>query len=165
MPSVEGNKSIWFKKLSKKEVGLLNKNVVIFAFFLFLAFIFWYNNSLGKEIRTDMKYDVSFINNPKGRVITTELPSKLSIEIKGQGYSLLKRKISGNRSPLIVDLSKVIFKKVPDSKPIRYFILSAGLIPTFKKQIGNGVEVYSVKPDTIFVAFNIIENISDKKLK
>jgi hypothetical protein len=162
---VEGNNSIWFKKLSKKEVGQLNKNIVIFAFFLFLAFIFWYNNSLGKEIRTDMKYNVNFINNLKGRIVSTELPSKVTLEMKGQGYSLLKRKISGNRSSLVVDLSKVIIKKVPDSKPLKYYILSAGLIPNFKKQIGNGFEVYSVKPDTIFVNFNNIESVSDKKLK
>jgi len=161
---VEGNNDIWYKKLSKKEVSLLNKNVVIFAFFLFLAFIFWYLNSLGKEIKSDFRYNVSFINPPKGRIISGEFPSKLSIEIKGQGYSLLKRKISGSRTPLVVDLSKVLFKRIPDSKPERYYFLSAGLIPNFKKQIGNGFEVLSVKPDTIIVSINAVEN-SDKKVK
>jgi hypothetical protein len=156
---------IWFKKLTKKEVSLLNKNVVIFAFFLFVAFIFWYLNSLGKEINNDFRYPVTFINPPKGRTISSELPSKISLELKGLGYSLLKHKISGNRSPLVVDLSKVTFKKIPDSKPAKYFILSSGMIAGFKKQIGNGFDVLSVKPDTIFLTFKVIESVQDKKVK
>jgi len=162
---VKENTGIWFKKLSKKEVSLLNKNIVIFAFFLFLASILWYLNSLGKEIKSDFRYPVKFINPPKGRVISSELPSKLSLELKAQGYSLLKHKITGNRVPLVVDFSKVIFKRIPDSKPTIYYFLSTGLIPNFKKQMGNGFDVLSVKPDTIFLTFDAIENVSDKKVK
>jgi hypothetical protein len=162
---VEGNSTIWFKNLSKREGSLLNKNVVIFAFFLFLAFIFWYLNSMGKEIKSEFKYNVNFINSPKGRVISGDFQSKLTLELKGQGYSLLKRKVSGYRTPLVVDLSKAIFKRIPDPKSIRYYILSAGLIPNFKKQIGNGFEIISVKPDTIFLMFNVVEKVSDKQVK
>jgi hypothetical protein len=162
---VEGNNGIWSKKLSKREVSLLNKNVVIFAFFLFLAFIFWYLNSLGKEIKSEFKYTVNFINSPKGRVLSGDFQSKLTLELKGQGYSLLRQKISGTRAPLVVDLSKVIFKRIPDSKSISYYILSAGFISNFKKQMGNGLEVLSVKPDTIFMMFNVMEKVSDRQLK
>ena len=162
---MEGKTGIWYKKLTKKEVSLLNKNVVIFAFFLFLAFIFWYLNSLGKEIKNDFRYSVNFINPPKGRVIFGDLPSKLFLELKGQGYSLLKLKISANRAHLVVDLSKVTFKRIPDSNPGGYYILSAGLIPNFKKQMGSGFDIISVKPDTIFVIFNVVDNVSDKKAR
>lgn len=159
---MEGKTAIWFKKLTKREVSLLNKNVVIFAFFLFLAFIFWYLNSLGKEMEIDFRYPVNFINPPKGRVISGDLPSKLSLELKGQGYSLLKLKITGKRTPLVVDLSKVILRRVPDSKPIGYYVVSSTLIPGFKKQMGNGFNVLSVRPDTIFLTFSVIENVSDR---
>ena len=162
---MEGKTGIWFKKLTKKEVSQLNKNVVIFTFFLFLAFIFWYLNSLGKEIRSDFRYPVSFINPPKGRVVSSDLPPKLSLELKGQGYSMLKLKISGNRAPLIVDFSKVTFKRIFDSKPTIYYVLSTSLIPNFKKQMGNGFDVLSVKPDTIFLTFNAVENVSDKNVR
>jgi hypothetical protein len=162
---VEGKTRIWNRKLTKKEVSQLNKNVVIFVFFLFLASLFWYLNSLGKEIKSDFRYPVKYINPPKGRVIVTDLPPKLSLELKGQGYSLLKHKISGTRNPLVVDFSKVTFKRVPDSKPLRYYVLSAGLMQNFKKQIGNGFDVLSVNPDTIFLTFGAVENTPDKKLK
>jgi hypothetical protein len=162
---VEGKPGIWFKKLTKREVSILNKNVVRFTFFLFLAFVLWYLNSLGKEIKSDFRYQVSFINPPKGRVVSSELPSKLFLELKGQGYSLLKHKVSGNRIPLSVDFSKVTFKRIPDTKPTKYYILSASLIQNFKKQLGNGFEVLSVKPDSIFMTFVSAENIPEKKVK
>jgi hypothetical protein len=162
---VERKKDIWFITLSKKEVSQLNKNIVIFVFFLFLAFILWYLNSLGKEIKSDFKYNVSFINPPKGRIISGELPSKLSLEIMGRGYTLLKRKISGSQPPLVVDLSKVLFKRIPDSKQARYYFLSSGLILNFEKQVGNGFDILSIKPDTIIVNFNAVESVSNKKVK
>lgn len=162
---MESNKGIWFKNLSRKEASLLNKNVVIFAFFLFLAFIFWYLNSLGKEIETDIRYSVRFINPPKGKVVSGDLQLKLMLEVRGQGYSLLKRKIGVDKSSLVVDLSKVSYRKVPDSDPVAYYLLSAGLVTNFKKQIGSGFQLLSVKPDTIFVTFDVVENGTGKRLK
>jgi hypothetical protein len=162
---VEKKTGIWIKKLTKKEVRILNKNVVIFAFFLFLAFIFWYLNSLSKELKSDFRFTAKFINAPKGRVISGDLPLKLTIELKGQGFSLLKRKIFRKTDPLEIDLSKVTFRRIPDYKPTRYYVLSNALIPSFKKQIENGLDVQSVKPDTIYLNFNQTENIPDKKVR
>jgi len=31
--------------------------------------------------------------------------------------------------------------------------------------MGNGLEVLSVKPDTIFMMFNVMEKVSDRQLK
>jgi hypothetical protein len=161
---VENNKSIWFKKLTKKEVSLLNKNVVIFAFFLFLAFIFWYLNSLGKEIETDIRYSVRFINPPKGKVISGDLQLKLTLEVRGQGYSLLKHKLGVDRSSLVVDLSKVPYRRLPESGPLTYYLLSGNLVSNFKKQIGNGFQLLSVKPDTVLVSFSVVDNNPVKRL-
>jgi hypothetical protein len=152
---VEADKGIWYKNFTKKEVRLLNKNVVIFAFFLFLAFIFWYLNSLGKEIETDIRYSVRFINPPKGRVIPGNLQLKLMLEVRGQGYSLLRHKIGVDKSSLVVDLSKTPCRRIPDSDPPVYYLLSGSLVSNFKKQIGNGFQLLAVKPDSVFVTFNV----------
>jgi hypothetical protein len=162
---VEGKNSIWLKILTQKGVRLLNKNVIMFVFFLFLAFVFWYLNSLNKEIKDEFRFSASFVNAPKGRVISDDLPSRLLLEIKGQGYSLLKYKFYTKRNKLMVDLSKANFRRIPYTKPTRYFILSSGLITSFKKQLGNGFEIISVKPDTIFLNSNGIENVPDKKVQ
>jgi hypothetical protein len=155
---VKGKIAIWLKNLTKKGISSFRKDVVVFAFFLFLSFIFWYLNSLRKDIEIDLRYPVSFINPPKDRIIVTELPSKLTLNLKGPGYSIIKLKISGNRSPVIIDFSKVSFKKMPDAVQLKYFIVSSGLIQNFKKQLSSDFQIVSIKPDTLFIVF-------EKKLK
>jgi hypothetical protein len=160
---VEEPKRIWFKKLTKKEVSQLNKNIVVFAFFLLLAFIFWYLNSLGKEFEVDVRYSVRFINQPKGKEISVDQPAKLMLEVKGQGYSLLKHKLGVDRSSLVIDLSKTPYRRFPDSGPTTYYILTSSLVSNFKKQIGNGFQLLSVKPDSLFLTLNPVESSPGKR--
>jgi Na+-transporting methylmalonyl-CoA/oxaloacetate decarboxylase gamma subunit len=45
---VKWSGAIWFKKLTEKRGISINREAVVFSFFLILAFIFWYLNSLEK---------------------------------------------------------------------------------------------------------------------
>ena len=128
----------------------MNRDVLIFAFFLILSFMFWYLNSLGKDIEAEVRYSVKYANLPRERMIVEDQPAKLNLFLKGPGYSILKLKVSGKRSPVIIDMAKVNYKKVPGSKPFYYYIATAGLVKSFTIQIRSGCEVTSVRPDTIF---------------
>jgi YbbR domain-containing protein len=150
---VEEGKGIWPKKLLENEVSPVNRDIFVFAFFLILSFIFWYLNSLGKEIEGDLKYPVRYINPPKDRVIADNPPSKLSFYLKGPGYSILKLKISGNLAPVVIDFSKVTYKRIQGNNSMNCYIVSSGLIQTFTKQLGADFEIISIKPDTIFFTF------------
>jgi hypothetical protein len=57
---VKGRDEIPAEKLTRREVSAINRDVVVFAFFLFLSFGLWYINSLGKEVEADIKYPVTF---------------------------------------------------------------------------------------------------------
>jgi hypothetical protein len=151
---VKGRDGIWTGILTKKEVSAINKDVVVFVFFLILSFGFWYINSLGKEIEADIRYPVEYINMPKERVIAEDSPVRLNLSLKGPGYSVLKLKVSGSKTPVVIDLSKVNYKKVPDSKILNYFIVTSGLIKSLTVQIRSGCEIISIKPDTLFFTFN-----------
>jgi hypothetical protein len=137
-------------ELTKKEVSAINSDVVVFAFFLFLSFGLWYINSLGKETEADIKYTVKYINIPRDRVIAEEEPVKLGFSLKGPGYTVLKLKVSGRKPPVLIDLSKVSYKRVPDSKAADYFIVTSGLIKSLTVQIRSGCEIIAIKPDTLF---------------
>lgn len=147
-------------KLTKKDVSAINRDVVVFAFFLVLSFGFWYINSLGKEIEADIRYFIEYINMPKERVIADDSPVRINLSLKGPGYSILKLKVSGSKSPVVIDLSQVNYKRVPDSKVLNYFIVTSGLIKSLKEQIRSGCEIISIKPDTLFFTFNKAINTS-----
>jgi hypothetical protein len=138
------------ESLIKKGVNVISKDGLVFIFFLILSFVFWYLNSLGKEIESGIRYPVKFVNLPREKVINNESPVRLNLFIKGPGYAILKLKMSGIRTPLEIDFSKVSYKRIPDSKAMDYFIVTSGLAKSFSVQLRSGCEIVSIKPDTLF---------------
>ncbi|MGD0757118.1 MAG: hypothetical protein ABR927_18900 [Bacteroidales bacterium] len=158
---MNGNNGIRTDKIMKKGAKVINRDIAVFAFFLFLSFIFWYFNSLGKENEAGIKYQVKYTNIPKEKLITSEQPTDLNIFLKGPGYSILKLKISGKREPLIIDLSKVSYKRTPGDKALDYYIVTSGLTKNLNAQIRSGCEITSIKPDTLFFSLDkVIANSS-----
>jgi hypothetical protein len=158
---VKGENGTRSEKLMKKGARMTNRDIAVFAFFLFLSFIFWYFNSLGKENEAGIKYQVKYTNIPEEKIITSEQPTDLNIFLKGPGYSILKLKISGKKEPLIIDLSKVSYKRTPGYKGLNYYIVSSGLTKNLNLQIRSGCEITSIKPDTLFFSLDkVIANSS-----
>lgn len=141
------------EKNEKKRIGAINSDVVVFAFFLLLSFTLWYLNSLGKDTEADIRYPVRFVNIPKGRVLVEDESPKVNLSLKGPGFSVLKLKYQGKKTPLTIDLSKVIYKRVAESKTPDYFILTPSLAKSFTVQLRSGCDVLSLKPDTLYFSF------------
>ncbi len=134
----------------KRMKSIFNKDLAVFAFFFFLSFIFWYLNSLSKEIEAGIRYPVEYVNIPRQSVVVEESPARLNLSLKGSGFSVLKLKISGKKTPVLIDFSKVSYKRVPGSSPPDYFLVTSGLTKSFSSQLRSGCEVTAVKPDTLF---------------
>ena len=147
---------ILFRRLTVKGGKGINKDVIIFCFFLLLSFIFWYLNSLGKDVEYSLKYPVRYINLPEERVLAEDLPPRLDIYLKGPGYSILKLKLSGNRAPLVLDVSSISYRRVPGSRTLSYYVITSGLIPKLNNQLRAECDITSVKPDTLFFEFDKI---------
>jgi hypothetical protein len=153
---VKWSGGIWFKKLAEKREKGIDREVVVFSFFLLLAFIFWYLNSLEKSVEYNMEYPVRYINLPKERVLEDDLPAAIDLYLKGPGYSILKLKLAGNRSPVILDVSTINYRRVPGSRTFSYYIITTGLIPKLRNQLRTECEISSIKPDTLFFSFDRI---------
>ena len=135
---------------SGKGLYRINRNIIVFLFFLLLSFIFWYLNSLSKEIDTTLKYPVAYTNVPGGSETSANLPSKLNLMLKGHGYSILRIKLSAKGHPLTVDFSEISYDKEQKSGSGNCYIVTAPLITSFSTQLLQGARITSVKPDTIF---------------
>lgn len=137
-------------ELTRKRLGRINKDVIVFAFFVFLSFLFWYLNSLDNEIESGIRYPVRFTNIPRQREIAGKQPVRLSLFLKGPGSSILKLKLTGRRTPLVIDISKVNYKRVSGSKELQYYIITSTLSKSFSVQLRTDSEITSIKPDTLF---------------
>jgi hypothetical protein len=138
------------ENLEKKEIRVIRKDGLIFIFFLLLSFIFWYLNSLSKEIESGIRFPVKYINIPKERLLVGKTSDQLNLYIKGPGYLILKLKLTGARAPLEIDISKVSYKRISGSNGMNYFMITSGLAKNFSVQLRSGCEIISIKPDTLF---------------
>ncbi len=147
---MEKKKEIRPEKPVKKELSFNNRNFMVFAFFLLLSFIFWYLNSLGKNLDTNIRYPVRYTNMPKDIAEAEDLPSRVYLYLTGPGYSILQMKVTGNNSPLTIDFSKVSYRPARNGNPADYYIVTSGLIQNLNSQIKSECRITSIKPDTIF---------------
>jgi hypothetical protein len=139
----------------KQKKRLLNKELPVFAFFLLLSFIFWYLNELSKDLQGTINYPVRYINPPKDRIITGDLPGKLEMSLRGPGYSILKMKISGSRAPVVIDFSRVTPRRLPGTQH-SYFLVTSGMIQDFSKQLHADFDILAIRPDTLFFGYDRI---------
>jgi len=142
------------EKPGRKGKGKIKADIFTFSIFLLLSFIFWYLNSLGKAIQSDIKYPVRFINIPKDKELA-EAPSKVNLFLQGTGFSMLSLKLSGSREPAAIDLLKVPYKSVPGNKSYDYYLVTSGLVQNFNAQLKPECRITSIKPDTIFFSLRI----------
>ncbi len=151
---MKGGSGIWPGKLTKKGRGGFDRDLIVFTFFLFLAFVFWYLNSLGKVTESEIKYPVRYVNLPKERVLVDDLPSSLDISIKGPGYSILKLKLSGDRTPVVLDISSINYRRLSGTKSLSYYVKTSSLLPMLTNQFGTECSITSIKPDSLFFTFD-----------
>mgnify|MGYP001308211371 CR=1 FL=1 len=138
------------KRMTK---GFLNRELPVYAFFLLLSFIFWYLNELSKELEATIHYPVRYINPPKDRILTGDLPKKMGMELRGPGYTVLKIKLSGSKAPVVIDFTKVNPKKIP-GKASSYYLVTSGLIEGFSRQLHADFDILAIQPDTVFFGYD-----------
>ena len=137
----------------KRKGKFLNRELPVFAFFLLLSFVIWYLNELSKDLQGTINYPVRYINPPKDRIVTGDLPDKLEMDLRGPGYSILKVKLSGSRAPVVIDFSKLTPRRLPGARP-HYYLVTSGLISNFSKQMHDDFEILSINPDTLFFGYD-----------
>jgi hypothetical protein len=62
---------------------------------------------------------------------------------------------------LIIDISKVNYRRAPGDKALNYYIVTSGLTKSLNVQIRSGCEITSIKPDTLFFTLDkVVANSS-----
>jgi hypothetical protein len=136
--------------LKSKRGGTINRDLAGFAFFLFISFVFWYLNFLGKDMESSVSYPVIYAKVPANRTLISQKTEHMNLSLKGTGFSIIKLKVKGTTDPLSIDLSKANYKRVNGSREMNYYILTSGLSRILALQLSSDCEIISVKPDTLF---------------
>ncbi|MFN8257312.1 MAG: hypothetical protein U0W24_16580 [Bacteroidales bacterium] len=137
----------------------LNREILIFGFFLFLSFTFWFFNALNKDYTTEITIPVEYTNVPENKFLFEKQPVQLKVRVNSNGYQLMNYKTTHTK-PINIDLKQYKPKLAFGLKKRRYYILSSLLRDDIKVSIGKGLELKMISPDSLY--FTMDEIISKK---
>jgi len=139
------------RQLIQRDKDKFNKKLLVFLFFLVVSTIFWFLSMLNKEYTTDLQYPVEYTNFPEDKVLVGELPSSLTLNVSGYGYTLLRYRLSRQLLPIIFDVNSFSLNRISDEEDT-FFILTGVARNKISDQLA-GIEINDIRPDTLFFQF------------
>lgn len=130
-----------------------NKNIGVFSIFVFFATIIWFLNALNQEYNTEIELPVVYHNMPSNKANISELPSNLILNIKADGYDILKYQLKKTFIPTKLDIGSTKFNRLRDDDTNSFFILTYEFIDQIESQLIGDMKVDFIKPDTLHFRF------------
>jgi hypothetical protein len=127
-----------------------NRKASVFAVCLFIASFFWIITTLSREFSTIIRFPVKYINLPKDKIISNNLPDSLELELKASGFDIIRCRMRQQLDPVILDASSYKPHKGSDY----YYITTNAKRDNISRQIGSDLHLQSIIPDTIFLNFS-----------
>ncbi len=128
-----------------------NNRIVVFLVCLTIATTLWFLNALSKDYSAEISYPVKFINSPANRFMAEKMPSKLNMEINGQGFTLLRIKMLPFTT-IKIDVDNIT--KNLDSNSGTYNITTSNLIPQITEQLNGEIKITKINPDVLNIVLD-----------
>lgn len=104
---IQNLRNIYNILLRKLRLIKVQRNILVFFVFLFIAIVFWFMQTL-KEITTaQFTYDVKLVNVPKEVVFTSDIPQTITISVTGRGWAILQYWSQHERKVLEIDFDNI----------------------------------------------------------
>lgn len=128
------------------------KRLIVFLVCIFLSVFFWFLSVFGKYYNDVIQVKAVYINLPIYKVVANDLPEKISLKIRAQGFDLLKYKFL--KFPISVNIDAKSIKSRLVGNVTKDFITASSFFPKIASQINPEFELIEIKPDTIFFNFD-----------
>lgn len=137
------------KELKYKFKQLLkSKKLNVFGAFFLLAFILLYASKLSQNYTENLTFKLDFKNIPESNVLIQQ-DSVVEVVVSASGFRLLPLFFEDN--VLRVDYNTDITQTSN-----KYFWISKDIKPKIQSQMGEQVQILSVKPDTLWFKFEAL---------
>lgn len=83
------------------------RQVLILLFCVVIASVLWFLRALENRYDTEITHPVEYVNLPENYVLLQPLPRKLTLEVEGLGFSILRHNWDFSKDPLIVDFHDI----------------------------------------------------------
>lgn len=133
--------------------SMLNKEFLIFLFFLALSGIFWLMKALDETYEEEIPVAVRLVGVPKNVVLTSSLPDTVRVTLRDKGFVLLAYTTSNRLRPVTVNFSSYANRQSGHGVlPVTDFQKSV------RQQISASTTITSIKADRWDFYFNYGRN-------
>ncbi len=134
------------KLLNKGQIKeFLKSDRAILMLCIFIALFFWWLNKMSNIYRTDSQCEIDFIL-PEGKIFLEIPPETVTVEIEGEGWSLLSEFFRGSLPAIVYPL---------DDVPTQ--IISSGqIMNAVTEKLGASLRVVAVGESAIFVRLDTV---------
>ena len=122
----------------------VNREFLIFLFFLLLSGAFWLMMSLNETYEREFDIPVRLVGVPKNAVITGELPDTLHITVRDKGFTLVTYEYGNVLQPVTVR-----FSTYADEDQGHGIVPNADVVKMVQPQLYGSSKLLSVKPDKL----------------
>lgn len=129
----------------------IKRNMITYLICLVIATILWFLNALNKEYPAEITYPIKYTDLPKDKMLISELPQKMTLEVKGQGFAILRHQISNSFLPIVFNVNSDILN---NRDVLKQTILTARLKDKIQSQFSSGISLEHIRPDTIVFEFS-----------
>jgi len=138
--------------LIQKTKALLRKKLGVFLVFAGIATALWFLQALERNYVAVIENPVAFKNLPEEKVLITNLPKKLSLEIEGSGFAILRHNWDLSKQPVQIDFKNLtsLSKESLKGKWVR--ITMSSYRQKMAQQFNN-FQIISLSPDTLNLGF------------
>lgn len=140
----------YYVRVKNALLGRRNKEFLIFLFFFFVSTAFWLLQSLNEMFDVDIKVPLKLENVPEDVVVTSDLPSELTVKVRDKGTVLVRYIYGADFSPVVVDYRDydkgMVSGGVVVDRPYVQKKIQARLLAS--------TNIVSMRPDTLEFFFN-----------
>ena len=122
--------------------SIVNKEFLIFLFFLLVSATFWVLTTLNETYEREIAVPLKLVNVPKGVVVTSDMNDTLRVTIRDRGYFLFAYKFGNIIRPISID-----FKNYSKNDANKGTVPAGDLQKQIYHQIYNSSRIVTMKPD------------------
>ncbi len=126
-----------------------NKTLNVFGLFFLISFLILVVTKLSETYVETIPFSITFKNLPENNIITLDSIPKINVTVSTHGFNLLSYYFY--KSTYDLDL-----ETITNSKDNTYIWLAEKGTYDLKQQLGQMVDIVSVKPDTLVLPYGIL---------
>lgn len=121
-----------------------------------IATALWFLRAFENTYTTRVENPVTYINLPDQMITLSPLPQRISLEVKGMGFSVLRHNWDFSKTPLIIDFKTIKSVSAKKKKGFVEYLPMNQYCEVFSTHL-SGLKVLSIIPDTITFRFALLK--------